>query len=143
VSAGVGELSATASATLGGLGSLIAGADDYSRAVVDGERHADAPAGFMSPVGAADLLGRLSDPQLILRFAAIISVSLGVFNLLPFPPLDGGHLAVEAVNAIRSRLAGRRVNVSVRAQNVAATATLAFFALMTLAALRLDVAAGV
>ena len=39
----------------------------------------------------------------------------------------GGHLAVEAVNALRSRIAGRRVVVGVRAQNVLATATLSFY----------------
>ena len=31
-----------------------------------------------------------------LTFVALVSVSIGVFNLLPIPPLDGGHL-VEAV----------------------------------------------
>ncbi len=32
--------------------------------------------------------------QSYLEFLALISVSLGVLNLLPIPVLDGGHLVV-------------------------------------------------
>lgn len=142
VIAGVNDLTVTATATLGGLVDLLGGADEYTAAVIAGDR-GDAPAGFLSPVGAADVLGGLDHPSTVLRFAAIISASLGVFNLLPFPPLDGGHLAVEAISAIRSRIAGRYVRVSLKAQNIAAAVTLGFFLVMTLAALRLDLAAGI
>jgi len=34
---------------------------------------------------------------------AALSVSLGLMNLLPFPPLDGGRIVVEAVQRIRRR----------------------------------------
>lgn len=36
-----------------------------------------------------------------LKFLAIISVSLGVLNLLPIPVLDGGHLLMFAIEAIK------------------------------------------
>jgi regulator of sigma E protease len=36
-----------------------------------------------------------------LKFLALVSVSLGVLNLLPVPVLDGGHLAYFAVEAIK------------------------------------------
>jgi regulator of sigma E protease len=38
-----------------------------------------------------------------LRFLAILSVSLGVLNLLPIPILDGGHILFYLVEAIRGR----------------------------------------
>jgi regulator of sigma E protease len=38
-----------------------------------------------------------------LKFLAAISVSLGVLNLLPIPVLDGGHLALYAVEALIGR----------------------------------------
>ena len=38
-----------------------------------------------------------------LFFVAILSVNLAVLNVLPFPPLDGGRIAVVAVEAIRRR----------------------------------------
>ena len=38
-----------------------------------------------------------------LEFMAMISVSLGIMNLLPTPPLDGGRFAVEI---FRWRLVG-------------------------------------
>jgi regulator of sigma E protease len=36
-----------------------------------------------------------------LKFLAIVSVSLGVLNLLPIPVLDGGHLLMFAIEAIK------------------------------------------
>ena len=41
--------------------------------------------------------------QYLLLFMALISVNLGVINLLPIPVLDGGHLAFMAVEALRGR----------------------------------------
>lgn len=40
---------------------------------------------------------------MILQFVAMISVSLGIMNLLPIPPLDGGRFAVEIVQKISRR----------------------------------------
>jgi len=39
----------------------------------------------------------------LLRFAAIINVNLAVFNLLPIPVLDGGHLLFFAIEAVLGR----------------------------------------
>ena len=36
-------------------------------------------------------------------FLALISISLGVLNLLPIPVLDGGHLVYYALEATRGR----------------------------------------
>jgi len=39
----------------------------------------------------------------LLSFIAILSISLGIFNLLPLPALDGGHLVLLALEKIRRR----------------------------------------
>jgi regulator of sigma E protease len=39
----------------------------------------------------------------LLRFAAIINVNLAVFNLLPIPILDGGHLLFFSIEAVLGR----------------------------------------
>jgi len=38
-----------------------------------------------------------------LKFLAILSISIGILNLLPIPVLDGGHLMFYAVEAVRGR----------------------------------------
>jgi regulator of sigma E protease len=41
--------------------------------------------------------------QQYLTVLGLISLSLGIFNLLPFLPLDGGHIVVAAIEGIRRR----------------------------------------
>jgi regulator of sigma E protease len=47
--------------------------------------------------------------QVFLRTMAVMSVNLGIFNLLPVPVLDGGHLLFCAVEAIGRRKPSLRV----------------------------------
>jgi regulator of sigma E protease len=57
------------------------------------------------PVTIADMAGQTARSGLesYIGFLALISVSLGVLNLLPIPILDGGHLVYYAIEAIRRR----------------------------------------
>jgi len=85
--------------------------------------------GAVSLVGAASLAGQVSGGAIgVILFAglfAAVNVFIGIFNLLPLPPLDGGHLAVLAiersVNAVR-RLRGRRTDYTVDPRAIAAVA---------------------
>jgi regulator of sigma E protease len=43
---------------------------------------------------------------------AVLSLSLGVINILPIPPLDGGKIAVELVERLRGKPFSRRVSLS-------------------------------
>jgi regulator of sigma E protease len=54
------------------------------------------------PVTIADYAGRSARISLLayLSFLAMISISLGVLNLLPIPLLDGGHLMYYSVELI-------------------------------------------
>jgi regulator of sigma E protease len=44
----------------------------------------------------------------LLWFMAILSINLGLINLVPIPMLDGGHLLFCAIEAIRGRPLGAR-----------------------------------
>lgn len=57
------------------------------------------------PVGIAQISGQAarSGIQSLIMLLGIISLQLGIFNLLPIPILDGGHLAIIAVESIIRR----------------------------------------
>lgn len=70
------------------------------------------------PIGIVKMSGDAAKQgwtQLIF-LAAILSIGLGVFNLLPFPALDGGHLVFLLVEAMTKK------PVSLKVQERAATA---------------------
>ena len=46
----------------------------------------------------------------LLELMVLFNIGIGVFNLIPLPPLDGGHVAVATYERIRSRK-GRRYHV--------------------------------
>jgi len=70
--------------------------------------------------------------QLLWMFA-IISVSLGFMNLLPIPPLDGNHLILIAIEAIR----GRRLSLKV--QNLIGMIGIIIIILLALAGFLFDI----
>jgi regulator of sigma E protease len=63
------------------------------------------------PVTIADYAGQSAKMGLshYLRFLALISISLGVLNLLPIPVLDGGHLMYYLVEVIKGGALSDRV----------------------------------
>ena len=70
--------------------------------------------GAVSLIGAASIAGQVADGALglmmFIGLFAAVNVFIGIFNLVPLPPLDGGHLAMlvveRSVNAFR-RARGR------------------------------------
>ncbi len=63
------------------------------------------------PIAIAQLAGRTAEIGLVsfLSFLALISVNLGVLNLMPVPILDGGHLVYLAIEKLRGRPLSPRV----------------------------------
>jgi regulator of sigma E protease len=55
------------------------------------------------PISIAQYAGQSASmgPSQFLRFLAIVSISLGVLNLLPIPVLDGGHLLFYLIEGIK------------------------------------------
>jgi regulator of sigma E protease len=64
-----------------------------------------------------------------LQVLAIISLSLGLLNLLPLLPLDGGHIAFSIVEGVRGRAVQRSVYERVSAVGIALVLLLFFVGL--------------
>ena len=72
---------------------------------------------LVGPIGAGQLtveVVRSSGFSNILFMAAIISLGLGIFNLFPIPPLDGGGMLVALIEGFRhgKRLSTRTVRLA-------------------------------
>jgi len=67
------------------------------------------------PVGIIDMGRKVSQVGLgnLLFLLALISINLGVFNLLPFPILDGGHIFFLLIEAVRGQPVPEKIQQSV------------------------------
>jgi len=73
---------------------------------------ADPSKALVGPIGAGQLTieaVRLYGFSNVLFMASIISLGLGLFNLLPIPPLDGGGMLVALIEGVRH---GKRLSPS-------------------------------
>ena len=63
------------------------------------------PRQLMGPIAIAQLSGESAQAGAVSLFAlmALISLNLGIINLLPIPILDGGHIAIIALEGITRR----------------------------------------
>jgi regulator of sigma E protease len=66
------------------------------------------------PLSIADMAGKSAQVgwQPFLAFLALMSISIGLLNLLPFPMLDGGQLLYDAWELV----AGKRISTSMQEQ---------------------------
>lgn len=105
------SLSGFVSDSLSGGGSSQEVTDALDREVIGGaSSNGDFDEGrILSIYGAARLGANASFNGQLLLLAAL-NVFIGVFNLVPLPPLDGGHVAVGTYERLRSRR-GRRHHV--------------------------------
>jgi regulator of sigma E protease len=83
-------------ATAQGVWGLIAGLFQGNHAVLS---EVSGPVGIASLVGSAARVGIVS----LLMLVSVISVNLGVLNLVPFPALDGGRILFVAIEAVIRR----------------------------------------
>src|SRR5918993_297752 len=77
------------------------------RSITGEERDPDTP---ISVVGASRLGGEAIEaglPQVFLMIFISLNVFIGIFNLLPLLPLDGGHIAIAWFERVRSWLYAR------------------------------------
>ncbi len=58
---------------------------------------------LMGPIGISEVVAQTSSLIDFFYIMALISMSLGVTNLLPFPPLDGGKILIYLIEAIRRK----------------------------------------
>jgi regulator of sigma E protease len=78
------------------------------------------PRNLSGPINIAQAAGYTASAGLaaFLNFLAIVSVSLGILNLLPIPMLDGGQIAYQVAEMIkgspvseRTQLIGQQVGI--------------------------------
>jgi regulator of sigma E protease len=81
---------------------------------------------FAGPVGIAVLTGQVTRMGFayILQFAAVLSINLGILNILPFPALDGGRILFLLIEKIRRKKVSRKIENSIH--------TIGFFLLILL-----------
>jgi membrane-associated protease RseP (regulator of RpoE activity) len=141
--------SLVATTTVTGVGDIVADLDGYAVTLGDPAARADeAPARFLSPVGLAQITDEVIDlgPWTVVRLVAIVSIGLGVMNLLPLPPLDGGHAAlvvVEWVGSVVLRRPALRLDAASPGIVAVTVATLVLVLGLGLSALILDVSSPV
>lgn len=98
---------------------IVARTGSYLAGVVTGR---EAPDQLGGPIRVAQVSGQVATLGILalINLVAVLSVSIGLLNLLPVPMLDGGHLAFYAIEAARGR------PLSARAQDVGFRIGLAF-----------------
>ena len=79
------------------------------------------------PVGISEVVVKTENSSQFIYILALISVSLGVTNLLPVPPLDGGKILLVAIEGIIRKPIKENINVAIQ--------MIGFFLIMGLAVL--------
>lgn len=71
----------------------------------------DVPEGVAGPVGIAQMTGFYLEEGFValMRFTALLSLSLAVINIFPFPALDGGRMMFIIIEAVRGKPVDARI----------------------------------
>ncbi len=120
---------------IGEVGRMVFGGELWDALQGEGER--EVTEGPLGLVGAGRIAGESVDRGRYLDFIGLIvgfTVFVGLMNLLPLPPLDGGHLAVLAWEKVTGR------TVDIRKLIPIAAAVISFFIVLFIAVLYLDLA---
>lgn len=115
-----------------GLWQLVTGVPALVGAVFGG--HADSVGDNrpVSPIGLVGIAGDLG-PAYALQLVAYVAVFVGVLNMIPLYPLDGGHFAVALYEKLRGRAADVRKLMPI------AAAVVAFLVIVGLLGVYLDI----
>ena len=82
---------------------------------------------MMGPVGISNVVSQTSDFADFIYILSIISLSLGVTNLMPFPPLDGGKVVLLIIEAIFKRPLSQKAEVIIQSVGFCLLITLSIF----------------
>lgn len=129
------DLTARSFRGIGEVFTMVFGGELWSALQGDGERQVDE--GPLGLVGAGRIAGESVQKGQFLNFIGLIvgfTIFVGLMNLLPLPPLDGGHLAV----LVWEKVTGRAVDI--RKLIPVAAAVIGFFVILFIAVLYLDLA---
>jgi membrane-associated protease RseP (regulator of RpoE activity) len=97
------------------------------------------PTTLVGATRISDDAGKLDGWAGVLSLLAALNVSVGIFNMFPLLPLDGGHAAIATYERVRSRR-GQRYYADVQKLMPVVAATVVALAFMFLTGLYLDIA---
>lgn len=69
---------------------------------------------FMGPVGISEVVANTNRISDFVNILALISLSLGVTNLLPIPALDGGKFVLLIIEAIRRKKLSEKTEINIQ-----------------------------
>ncbi|MCU1344323.1 MAG: putative rane-associated Zn-dependent protease, partial [Acidimicrobiia bacterium] len=97
-----------------------------------------------SVIGIVDIGSKLFDDGWmgVLAFFVAVNIAIGMINLFPMLPFDGGHIAVALYEGVRSRK-GKRHFVDVNKLMPATYAVITVMGMLALSAMYLDITKGV
>lgn len=82
---------------------------------------------MMGPVGISNVVSKTSGLADFIYILSVISLSLGVTNLLPFPPLDGGKIVLLIIEGIRKKPFSQKIEVALQSLGFLILITLSIF----------------
>ncbi len=114
--------------------------NDYAGQLTGRSTDAGGDARFLSVVGVGRLAGQAADSGYfnLVYLLVVLNVFVGVFNLVPLLPLDGGHMAIATYERLRSR-GGRRYHADVSKMMPVAFAVVMVLVFIGVSALYLDI----
>jgi membrane-associated protease RseP (regulator of RpoE activity) len=94
----------------------------------------------VSIVGVGRLAGQAAETGAfqVIILLVLLNVFIGIFNLVPLLPLDGGHVAIATYELVRSRK-GRRYHADVSKMMPVTAAVLAVMLLLGVTSIYLDI----
>ena len=69
---------------------------------------------MMGPVGISEVVAKTNGIQEFIYLLSVISISLGVTNLLPIPALDGGKILILIIEAIRRKPLNEKFEINIQ-----------------------------
>ena len=132
---------ATAVRSVSGLGHVVSDFGGYAHMLTN-QKAADSPTAerFVSPVGVVVLANRATQIGIseVLYLLILINIFVGIFNLVPLLPLDGGHVAIALYEKARSLGRRRPYHADVNKLAPVLYAVLAVLAFYAISSLFLD-----
>lgn len=104
--------------SIGALGEIFSpsGIAEYAQTISgDNDGAPEEDQRFISPVGFGRVANQAVNSGWVAALGLLIAINVfvGIFNLVPLLPFDGGHIAIATYEAVMSRIRHRRVVVDV------------------------------
>lgn len=90
----------------------------------------DAAGDVSGPIGVVQMTGEMANAGMLplIHFVALLSLNLGIVNLLPIPALDGGHVVLLLLEALRGKPLGAKALNYIQMAGIACLTTIMLFA---------------